>query len=296
MATYSANNTQKTTEIRTYTVDFSNDLPSGGTVTAGTATHIPPSGSAGTCTITVSSPYVYVTVPAFSVTGIHYVDVLATFSNADKSAVRIQINGVYDDATCRSGMVDIVKELRRLANAGPADYTLAGEQYWTDAQLEEILDRHYEALSYSTMEAVGTYGTTGAWEYTDYYVGAEWLEQTTGGTATFYVQNSTGAVIAEADYSVDYQNGVVTFDTNTNGDARYVTGYYYDVNAAAAEVWRKKAAYFSTAFDFSTDNHSVKRSQIRLHCLEQAEYFETLSEEASESADLVRGDDILNFS
>jgi len=294
MATYSANNTQKTTEIRTYTVDFSNDLPSGGTVTAGTATHTPPSGSAGTCTITVSSPYVYVTVPALSVTGIHYADVLATFSNGDKSAVRIQINAVYDDVTSRSGMVDIVAEVRKLTSTGPADYTIAGNPFWTDAQIEAELDKEYEYIAYQTMEAVGTKGTSGAYTYTTYYVGYEWLEQTDGGTATFYVQDPNGALIASSGYSVDYQNGVVEFTANTLGAVRYVTCYSYDVNAAAASIWRRKAAYYFSAVDFSTDNHSIKREQIYAHCKEQAEYFESLSEDASESADLVRSDDIID--
>jgi hypothetical protein len=294
MATYSANNSQKiSTEIRTYTVDFAKDLPSGGTVTAGTSTHTPPSGTAGTITTSVVSPYIYVTVPALGVTGIHYVDVLATFSNGDKSPVRIQINGVYEDATCRSGMVDIVAELRKLTNTGPADYTIAGEPFWTDAQLEATLDRHYEYVVNQQMEAVGTYGTAQAYTYVTYYVGYEWLEQTTGGTATFYIQNGSGALIASADYDVDYQNGVVTFDADTLGQPRLVTCYSYDLNGAAAEIWRRKAGYYFSAVDFSTDNHSIKREQIYTHCKEQAEYFESMSEDASESADLVRSDDIV---
>lgn len=295
MATYSANNTQKTGTIRTYTVDFSDDLPSGGTVTAGTATHTPPSGSAGTITTSVSSPYLYVTVPAAALTvnGIHYVDALATFSNGDTSPVRIQINAVYKDATCRSGMIDIVSEVRALSAVGPADYTIAGNPYWTDAQIEAELDKHYEYIVCQPMEAVGTYGTTGTWKYYDYYVGASWLEQTDGGTATFYIQDSTGALISSSDYSVDYQNGIVTFDADTAGAVRNVTCYSYDVNAAAAEIWRKKAQYYFSAVDFSTDNHSIKREQIYQHCLQQAQTFESMSWGANSSADLERGDDLI---
>lgn len=296
MATYSSNNTQKTTETRTYTVDFTPDLPAGGTVTAGTATHVPPSGTAGTITTSVTSPYVYVTVPAaaLTVTGIHYVDVLGTFSNGDTSAVRIQINAVYKDVTSRSGMVDIVSEVRALAAVGPADYTIAGDPYWTDAQVEAELDKHYEYIVCQPMEAVGTYGTTGAWTYTDYYVGASWVEQTDGGTATFYIQDGTGALIASADYSVDYQNGVVTFDADTVGAVRNVTCYAYDVNAAAAEIWRKKGQYYFSAVDFSTDNHSIKREQIYQHCIQQAQHFELMAWGANDSADLVRSDDLID--
>jgi hypothetical protein len=93
---------------------------------------------------------------------------------------------------------------------------------------------------------------------------------------------------------VDYQNGVVTFDADTVGAVRSVTCYAYDVNAASAEIWRKKAQYYFSAVDFSTDNHSIKREQIYAHCIQQAEYFENMSQNASESADLVRSDDIID--
>lgn len=59
MALFATNQTQATGEIRTYTIDYTDDLPTGGTVSSGTATHTPPSGSASTVTVSVSSPYVY---------------------------------------------------------------------------------------------------------------------------------------------------------------------------------------------------------------------------------------------
>lgn len=293
MATYSSDNKQWTSEIKTYTIDFTNDLPSGGSVTGGRATHIPPSGSAGTPVVSVSSPYLYVTLGTQSVLGVHYVDAAGTFSNGDVSPVRLEVLFVYGSPTCRSGMVDIVNEVRALAAVGPSDYTIAGNPYWTDAQIEAELDNHYEYIVNQTMESVATYGTAGTWEYFDYYVGASWLEQTTGGTAIFYIQDSTGAVISSSDYSVDYQTGVVTFNSDTLGAVRNVTCYAYDVNAAAAEIWRKKAQYYFSAVDFSTDNHSIKREGVYLHCIQQAQHFESMSWGANESADLVRSDDLI---
>lgn len=214
--------------------------------------------------------------------------------STDMNASVVLGSGITVGAGARTTMADIIAELRMLTAAGTADYTLAGATFWSDSQLQDELDKHYDYIVNQPMEAVGTYGTTGAWTYFDYYVGAEWLEQTDGGTATFYIQDGTGALIAAADYSVDYQNGVVTFDSDTAGAVRNVTCYAYDVNAAAAEIWRKKAQYYFSAVDFSTDNHSIKREGVYLHCIQQAQHFEALSWGADGSADLVRSDDLID--
>ena len=83
---------QALAEIRTHYVDFTDDLPTGVTVSSATATHVPPSGSASTPTVgTISGATVPVTLPVQTVTGLHALDVLATLSNADKSKVRLLI-------------------------------------------------------------------------------------------------------------------------------------------------------------------------------------------------------------
>jgi hypothetical protein len=70
-----------------------------------------------------------------------------------------------------------------------------------------------------------------------------------------------------------------------------LTGRSYDIYAAAADIWRRKAAHYaSSSFDFSTDNHSIKRSQVYKHCLEMAEHYESMSSDAIEFTDLFRGD------
>ena len=92
MATLIMARRQALAEIRTYYVDFTDDLPTGVTVSSATATHVPPSGSASTPTVgTITAATVPVTLPAQTVTGLHKLDVLATLSNADKSAIRLMI-------------------------------------------------------------------------------------------------------------------------------------------------------------------------------------------------------------
>jgi len=42
----------------------------------------------------------------------------------------------------RTGMNDLITELRGMTNAGSADTTIAGTAYWSDNQLQAILDRN----------------------------------------------------------------------------------------------------------------------------------------------------------
>jgi hypothetical protein len=138
MTTYADQQTQSTRSVHTYTADFANDLPTGGTVTAGTAIHIPPSGSASSVSILVDSPYIYATLPLQSVIGIHFVDVVATFNNGETSVIRIPISVVFPSPTARPGMLEIIGDLRAMTDTGPDDYEIAGVPYWTDAPLQRI--------------------------------------------------------------------------------------------------------------------------------------------------------------
>lgn len=167
----------------------------------------------------------------------------------------------------RSTLANLITTLRGMADAGTADYTSGGATYWTDDQLEDILDRHETIVNYQSMTARGTQGA-GTVSYTEYWTGYRHWED--GAT----IQDASGATMGTADYSFDANRGRVTFAANTLGAARFVTGTVYDLNLAAAEVWRKKAAYYTKAYDVSTDNHSLKRSQLAAQCLQMARAYE----------------------
>lgn len=168
----------------------------------------------------------------------------------------------------RSTLANLITTLRGMADAGTADYTVAGATYWTDDQLEEILDRHETIINYEVMTARATRGA-GTVSYTEYWTRFRHWED--GPT----IQDAGGATMGTADYSFDPNRGRLTFVANTGGAARFITGTVYDVNLAAAEVWRKKAAYYAKAYDVSTDNHSLKRSQLAAQCLQMARAYES---------------------
>lgn len=84
---------QSMAEIRQWDVDFSNDCPTGVTVSSATATHIPPAGaSAVTPSVgSISANVVPVTISTLAGVGVHWLVVVATLSNTNKSEVRIRI-------------------------------------------------------------------------------------------------------------------------------------------------------------------------------------------------------------
>ena len=169
----------------------------------------------------------------------------------------------------RASMVDLLLTLRGLTNAGSAEYTVNAVSYWTDAQMQDVLDRHVSQIRHEDLSPIAKVGV-GSIGYFDYQSSRRFFETSSGGTARFIVQDETGATVGSAAYSVDYPRGLVTFGTDTAGQTRYVTGFSYDMNAAAADVWAQKASHYVTAYDVSTDKHDLKRSQIIDNCLKMS--------------------------
>ena len=191
----------------------------------------------------------------------------------------------------RAGMSALIEELRGMTEAGTADYTVGSTVYWSDNSMQDILDNHREDLNFQQLMGNPYQGAGGTLTWLDYRSPVGFFEQTTGGTAIFFLQDSTGATLGTSLYSVDYRRGVVTFNSDMRGTVVYLTGRTYDLNAAAAEMWRKKAAHYApTTFDFSTDNHSIKRSQVYDHAIDQAKFFQGISRNAISTVERFRSD------
>lgn len=47
----------------------------------------------------------------------------------------------------------------------------------------------------------------------------------------------------------------------------------WDLDAAAAEGWRRKAGIAAARFNFSEDGQNFQRAQVYAHCLSQAEQY-----------------------
>ena len=182
----------------------------------------------------------------------------------------------------RTGMTDLVQTVRELSNAGTNEMTVGTTVYWSDDHIQISLDNHRQDLQFQNMQSVPEQGA-GSVLYKEFRTAPN-LESGT----VFYLQYAGGTVVGTALYSVDYTRGVINFTNDTRGTAFYVTARTYDVNAAAADIWRKKASNVANNVDWSSDNHSIKGNQVYSSYMKQAEYFQGLAHK--ESITIFRGD------
>ena len=193
----------------------------------------------------------------------------------------------------RTGMAELILQVRSMANAGTADIVIAGTTYHTDDQLQSTLDRHREQIERETLAIATDYQNV-----TPVHPRYQWSEpnvdRSTSGSAAWKIQNGAGSVYAgsagtaAADYSVNYDAREITFNSDTNGTTYYLTYRSYDLERAAADVWEDKAAYVAAGFDVRTDNHDLKRSQLRQSYLDMAKSYKRRAK--PKSARFVRED------
>lgn len=178
----------------------------------------------------------------------------------------------------RSTMVDLIETLRGMTQAGQADYTVAGVSYWSDDQLQAVLDRHRLDVHHELLRSVESWQGGGSVAYYDYYSEHGSFEHTGGGTALFIVEDSTGTNAGTALWTADYSRGQVTFSADTKGIRYYLSGRSYDLNGAAADVWRQKASQVAlTGYSWSTDNMRVDKSSVQAAYFAQARVFDALA-------------------
>lgn len=171
----------------------------------------------------------------------------------------------------RDGMVNAIVELRRLTNANVGDTQILDETYWTDEQLQDILDEYSTEYHHIPLRATQKVVLNNTLEYYDYYWPTEvgmWIE-TPDTSGVFYVQNSVGANQAFGTaYTVDYRRRKISFVSNTTGGTFYLTCRAFDMNAAAAAVWLAKASHRAHFISVTLDNHRMEEDGEWRQCMD----------------------------
>lgn len=161
-------------------------------------------------------------------------------------------------------MQNLVDRVRALANADHDEYAIGQTTYWADSHIQDVLASNAQfvvdsPLTYQSQNISGT---------TNYIIAQaqynSW-EEAESGTARWIVRDSTGVEYGTANYTVDYRAGRVSFTSDRGGTLYYVTGYTYDVNAAAADLWMMRLANFNDWYDFKADNQTFNRDQVFNH-------------------------------
>jgi hypothetical protein len=239
---------------------------SGGTATdpgTVTFTYTDPSGTATTLTYVTDAEVVK------SSTGVYYVDVTANLEGTWFWRWVSTVSGAAADegqfavtrTTIRAGMANLINRTRALANAGTAQYAIADQTYWSDEHIQEKLDSNAvwvveDPLTWIDQNIDGTARYyTGLSRYKDF-------EEASSGTSQWIVRDSTGTENGTTNYTADYRNGRVTWSADQAGTAYEVTGYSYDVHAAAVDILEEKLAYVDLWYDFRADNQTFSRSQV----------------------------------
>lgn len=164
----------------------------------------------------------------------------------------------------RAGMSWLVERLRGLVN--DADASL-----WTAERLQDALDEHETPLDFVPLRYAADHVGGGVRYHRATFGGWANFEGAESGTIYWRVTDSAGAEVGTTAYTPDYRRGEVRFAADTGGSALYLTGRSYDLYAAAADLWRERAAQTADWYRFATDGQTLERQQAHAQALRMAD-------------------------
>lgn len=169
----------------------------------------------------------------------------------------------------RSGMTQLIADVRLMADAGTAEHSVNGTTYYTDDDIQRYLDRHRQDIYREMLSYQGEYGS-GSVQYHQYYFRHAFVEGTASGSLAWLITDGNDDVIAGSLYTPNLDAQEVRFSADQMGSARFLTYRTYDIYRAVSEIWRDKAAHVADRFDVKTDNHDLKRSQLAKNYMDKA--------------------------
>jgi len=169
----------------------------------------------------------------------------------------------------RDGMTSLIAQFRNLVSD-------TGTVAFTDDRAQEILDAQRVSFYQQSLAVTAQQIAAGTVVYHTYAGPYRNLEGTASGTAAFRLFDSQGSVIAGG-YTLDAQNGRVTFTADQAGSARYLDGRSYDLYGAVADGWREKAGQQAGGYDFRVEGRAYSRSQWFKHCFDMAKQYDLMA-------------------
>lgn len=167
----------------------------------------------------------------------------------------------------RAGTDYIIAEVRRITGAGTAEYNLVDQAgatitYYTDEQIERILDSRRIRMARHQVLYEPELNTGGTTIYQHAKIGFAWVEDESAGGAdnNMKITDNVGSVIGTASYTFSAEDGYISFTADQTGSARYVTGWIHNPYKAAVDVLTSWLNELVKQPDFQTDNMRVWRS------------------------------------
>jgi len=163
----------------------------------------------------------------------------------------------------------------------------AGTAVWDDDAAQEILDRR-RADIWKEMLTPQPSLEDGETVYKVFLSNYENFEEIASGTTIWRVYDADGSTIGTADYTPDYIRGIITFSADQEGSTRYLDARSYDLDGAAADAWRERAAKVSSFYSFRAGENQMSRSDWFKHCTAMAAFYAARSRPAV--VEMVRSD------
>lgn len=152
-------------------------------------------------------------------------------------------------------MTDLIATLRRLTGAGPTEYRIGADTYWTDEQLQDVIDARVSArLIQAQVELIGSIDDEGR----TVFVNGRVRFPGTLDTATATVVDTGGQAISGATI---HDDGRVEFAADQVSTTPLLSGLAYDLYGAGADVLTSWASAVKGGVDIAEDGQSFKRSQ-----------------------------------
>jgi len=162
----------------------------------------------------------------------------------------------------RSGMSSLVSYLRQYGQAATDD-VFYGVTYWTDDQLQSILDGQamYGKVRLLPRDIdIKIF----ALDLPRHY----WVE-----ADTFTVYDSDDTVVATS-ATLNEEQRLLTFTSALEEDEYYyIQGTFYNMIVALAELWGQKAEQRSQFVDFKAGNNRMYMNQEWQHCVDREQYY-----------------------
>jgi hypothetical protein len=173
----------------------------------------------------------------------------------------------------RLGMLSLIASVRGKAAARSDETTIDAVTYWTDDQLQAILDQ----FSYDVTDValrVKPYMVDGVTVYREYYIPntvPAYLEGAETDDA-FLVVDSRG--FAAPAYTYDGNLRKITLAVSGTGTEYYLRAKAFDLDRAVAEVWLQKAGHRADLITWKAGTYTLEEDTEYAQCM--AKYHEYL--------------------
>jgi hypothetical protein len=164
--------------------------------------------------------------------------------------------------------MQLVEDLRRMTAVAEAQYEIDGITFWSDEDLEKLIERHVCArLIQAEIQLIPSRTSEAALVFVD---GRAPIAGTLD-TESAAVVSWTGRPIPGT--ATIHDDGRVEFTDNQVTAVPVISGLCYDLNSAAAAVLTDWASALKLGYDIKSGDASLPRSQRHAMLLEQAEAF-----------------------